>query len=251
MKKTLLIAAVTLACINGRTQTSSPVTSGIITYEEKMKLEIKLEGESSQFSEMLPKERTEKKTLWFSPDASLYKMAESSENEEIMEQEGGTMVMRIVSDDDIIYRDLVSNTQIEQREFMSRTFLIQDDGGKTDWKLTGEQKTILGYPCQEATREEDGRKIKAWFTPAIPVSTGPGNYGNLPGLILAIDVNDGQRTITASSVRPGEVDRSKLVKPKEGKKVTAQEFKKIVDEKMKEMGGEGGGGQQIMIKITK
>jgi GLPGLI family protein len=251
MKITVLISAITLTCIAGQTQPSSPGTSGTVIYEEKMKLEIKLEGESSQYSEMLPKERTEKKTLWFSPEASLYKNAESSETEDVMEQEGGAVVMRIVSDDDKIYRDLVSNTRIEQREFMSRTFLIQDDAGKTDWKLTGEQKTILGYPCQEASRDEDGRKIKAWFTPAIPVSTGPGNYGNLPGLILAIDVNDGERAITATSVQPGEVDRSKLVKPKEGKKVTAQEFKKIVDEKMKEMGGEEGSGQQIMIRISK
>lgn len=251
MKKAVLIAAMTIHSIIGHTQSSTPVTSGTVTYEEKMKLEIKLEGESEQYSEMLPKERTEKKTLLFSPEASLYQNSGSTETEEIQEQEGGAVVMRIYNDDDKIFRDLVANTRTEQREFMSRTFLIQDDAGKSDWKLTGGQRTILGYACQEATREEDGRNIRAWFTSSIPVSTGPGNYGNLPGLILAVEVNDGQRAITAVSVETGAVDPSKLKKPKEGKKVTAQEFKKIVDEKMKEMGGEGGSGQQIMIRISK
>ncbi len=251
MKKSVLIAAMTINSIIGHTQSSPQVTSGTVTYEEKMKIEIKLEGESEQYSEMLPKERTDKKTLLFSPEASLYQNSGSAENEEIQEQEGGAVVMRIYNDDEKIFRDLVANTRTEQREFMSRTFLIQDDAGKSDWKLTGGQKTILGYACQEATREEDGRKIRAWFTSSIPVSTGPGTYGNLPGLILAVEVNDGQRAITAVSLESGVVDLSKLKKPKEGKKVTAQEFKKIVDEKMKEMGGEGGSGQQIMIRISK
>lgn len=251
MKKTLILAAFSAIWMISPGQNAAPVSSGTVIYEEKMKLEIKLDGESSQYSDMLPKERTEKKTLWFSQKASLYKKAESVENEELQDQEGGAVVMKIVSDDDKIYRDLITNTRVEQREFMSRTFLIQDDAGKSDWKMTGGQRTILGYACQEATREEDGRKIRAWFTSSIPVSTGPGNLGNLPGLILAVDVNDGQRMITAVSVVPGDVDPSILVKPKDGKKVTAQEFKKIVDEKMKEMGGEAGSGQQIMIKISR
>ena len=35
--------------------------------------------------------------------------------------------------------------------------------------------------------------MTAWFTPEIPVSTGPAMYGGLPGLIL--EISDGNRTM--------------------------------------------------------
>lgn len=227
-------------------------TSGTIRYEEKIKLEIKLEGESAAYSEMLPKERTEQKILYFSPESSLFESVADPSKNEMLEQEGANVVVQVYQDNSKVFRDLKENRRYEQRDFMTRQFLIESDQGATDWKLTGNQQTMLGFPCQEAVREEDGRKIRAWFTPSIPVPTGPGNQGNLPGMILAVDVNDGQRTVTATSVDFAPVDAKKMVKPKEGKKVTADQYKKIVDEKMKEMGAEGGsGGGQVMIRISR
>ena len=35
--------------------------------------------------------------------------------------------------------------------------------------------------------------MSAWFTPEIPVSTGPSMYGGLPGLIL--EINDDRTTM--------------------------------------------------------
>lgn len=248
----MLIPAAVVICYSGSSQSAGETTTtGTVRYEEKMKIEIKLEGESAQYSDMLPKEQTEKKILYFSPEASVYRGASAPANTETMEQESaGTMVrFQIYQTDDIIYRDLRNNKRIEQREFMTRMFLIESDAGKADWKLTGEQKTILGYPCQEAVREDEGKKIRAWFTPAIPVPTGPQNYGNLPGLILAVETHDGDRTITATSIDMTAPETTMLVKPKQGKRVTPEEYRKIVDEKMKEMGGEGGSGQQVIIRI--
>ncbi len=255
MKTVMLIPALMVIWITGHGQPAAGTNnSGTVRYEEKMKLEIKLEGESAQYSDMLPKERTERTVLYFSPDESLYHSDNEKPATDAIEQEtGGTMIhYQVYQDDDKVYRNLKENKRIEQREFMSRQFLIESDAGKADWKLTGDQKTILGLPCQEGMREEDGKKIRAWFTPAIPVSSGPRNWGNLPGLILAVDINDGERVITATSVEFSKVDKSLLGKPREGKKVTEEQYKKIVDEKMKEMGGEGGGGgQHIVIKIQR
>ncbi|MEI6882954.1 MAG: GLPGLI family protein [Bacteroidota bacterium] len=228
-------------------------TSGTINYEEKMKLEIKLEGESAQFSDMLPKERTANKTLFFSTEASLYKpTAEKPKADQVEQESAGAMIhVQLMTSDDQVYRDLKENKQIEQRDFMSRMFLIESELETSDWKLTGQQKTILGFPCQEAVRKADSSTIRAWFTPSIPVSTGPQSYGSLPGMILAVDVNDGSRLITATSVDLNPPDKSAFKKPKEGKKVTREQFKKIVDEKMKEMGAEGGTGQHVVIKIQR
>ena len=253
MKTLRLVPVLLVVWITGNGQVpGETTTSGTIRYEEKMKLEIKLEGESAAYSEMLPRERTESKILYFSPESSLYESVADQANNEMVEQEGANVVVQVYQDNNKVFRDLKENRRYEQRDFMTRQFLIESDQGATDWKLTGNQQTLLGFPCQEAVREEDGRKIRAWFTPAIPVSTGPGNQGNLPGMILAVDVNDGQRTITATSVDFAPVDAKKMVKPKEGKKVTAEQYRKIVDEKMKEMGAEGGsGGGQVMIRISR
>lgn len=240
--------------ITGHGQTTPGTnTSGKVGYEEKMKIEIKLEGESAQYADMLPKERIEQKILYFSPDISVYQGdAEKQKTEPVDQEAGGALVhIQMAQSDDKVYRDLRKNMKIEQREFMTRMFLIESDAGKTDWKLTGEQKTILNFHCLEALREEDGKKIRAWFTPEIPISTGPQSYGNLPGLILSVDIDNGQRTITATSVEFTPIDKSLLVKPKEGKKVSAEQYKKIVDEKMKEMGGEGGEGQHVIIRIQR
>jgi hypothetical protein len=64
-----------------------------------------------------------------------------------------------------------------------------------------------------------------------------------------VETHNGDRTITATSVDLSAPDKNMLVKPKQGKKVTPEEYRKIIDEKMKEMGGEGGSGQQVIIRI--
>ena len=164
---------------------------------------------------------------------------------------GGTMMIRMVEPDNKVYTDLGEGGQIEQREFMSRIFLIEKEGTGMKWKLTGNQKVILGYPCQEAVSEtedtegipgEESSKVIAWFTPQIAVPAGPGVYGGLPGLVLAVEINEGTQVIEAVSVTLDPVDQALLKKPRKGKKVDEEEFQAIVKEKMEEMGAEHGEG---------
>jgi len=223
---------------------------GSITYEQVMKMEIKLEGDASAFADMLPKERKSLKSLLFTAESSLYQNKEKEEDETVRMEHGGANVMiRMEEPENKVFTDLESGEKIEQREFMTRTFLIE---GSTEnkWKITGNQKTILDYPCQEAELDGAEEKTLAWFTPVIPVSGGPGNYGGLPGMILAIDIKDGNNIITATSVELAELEKGLIEKPKKGKKVSREEFDTIVEEKMKEMGAEQGeGGGTFMIKI--
>jgi len=238
--------------ITGHGQTTTGNTSGKVMYEEKLKLEIKLEGESAAFAESLPKERSTKKVLYFSPESSIYLNDKDKETNEAIEQaEASGMHIQIYQNEDRIFCDLKNKKKIEQREFMTRVFLIESELGDTTWKLTGKQKTILNYPCQEAVKTNKDKKVSAWFTPAIPVSTGPDKFESLPGLVLSVDINDGEHTVNATSVEFAAIDKSILVKPKEGKKVTMEQYRKIVDDKMKEMGAEGSGGQHVVIKIQR
>lgn len=233
------------------TGTSQDNTSGQVIYQEVRKLEIKLEGESAQFADMMPKERKSQKILYFTTDASLYTSIEEKREEESFssETEGAMVQVKMVQPDDRFYADLKARRSVEQRDFMSRLFLIEKELKPAGWKLSGNQKTLLGYPCQEATRTDGENQITAWFTPSIPVPAGPGEYLDLPGLVLAVDINNGKRTIHATSVELKPVGGELLVKPKGGKKVSEEEFRTVVEEKNKEMEQQYGGGGGIVIKI--
>jgi len=75
--------------------------------------------------------------------------------------------------------------------------------------------------------------VTAWFTPQIPVKTGPEEYGGLPGLILEINID--RKTILCSKIiiNPSRVNKISI--PKKGKEVTRDVFHKIVKGKTEEL----------------
>ena len=85
-------------------------------------------------------------------------------------------------------------------------------------------------------REEfpDTAKIVAWFTTDIPVPAGPDFQGQLPGLILEVDIDNGQ-TVYRAIEFSNKVSLNKIKEPKDGKKLTAAEFNKERDKLMEEM----------------
>jgi GLPGLI family protein len=226
--------------------------AGSVIYQQTVKLDIQLEGDATQFAHALPKERKSEKILHFTEESAVFENHHVEDVEEAMDMHGeGSMMIKMIEPDNKLFTDLENKLQIEQKEFMSRVFLIEKDIEKGGWKLTGNQKLILEYACQEAIAEEEGTMVRAWFTPEISVPLGPGEFGNLPGLVLGVDINDGEQIIEATSVELKPVDVEILKKPRKGKKVTEEEYQVIVEEKMKEMGaeGEGGSGHAVMIKI--
>lgn len=63
---------------------------------------------------------------------------------------------------------------------------------------------------------------------------GPGEFADLPGLILAVDIDHGQRSIVAAKVDWTPLPKDIIEKPTKGKSLTTrEEHKKIVAEKMK------------------
>jgi GLPGLI family protein len=254
MKKLLLFLIVLYTSVSGFSQETAgkSTTSGKITFEEKIKLEFKLEGDAAQFAETMPKEQVNNKMLVFNQDYSLYTEDESNATDEAMTQQTGHMTVRMIvsGGKDKTFTDLKSMKKIEQKEFMTRMFLVESDLVNQEWKFTGNNRIVLGYNCQEAIKDDNGKKINAWFTTMIPVSSGPAGFTGLPGLILLVDIDNGKRIITARTIDTEFKVEALLVKPDEGKKVSQEEYKKIVDEKMKEMGNESGeGGTHVMIRI--
>lgn len=76
-------------------------------------------------------------------------------------------------------------------------YLLKTEAIK-DWILVNESKEIEGFVCYKATSVKIviNRKgtfqfpIIAWYCPKIPISFGPNGYGNLPGLILELQVRN-------------------------------------------------------------
>jgi len=251
----LTIAALVAASVAAYAQETG-INSGKVIYTEKIKLEIKLEGDAAQMANMLPTERTSEKVLLFGSEATLFQDGVTPGDDMPQEEGGGVRIKMVVSGQDKLFTDLKKKTFLDQKDFMNRIFLIESPIAEQGWKITGQQKAILGYPCMEAEKSDTaGKKTIAWFSPSINVSSGPAGLCNLPGMILEADIDNGSRIYTAKSVESIPEADLKIQKPREGKKVTEAEFKTIVADKMKEMGIENGsagnGGAQVRIIIKK
>ncbi len=228
----------------------SAQNSGTVYYNEIRKLHINIQGNASP-PPNLPTENTNHTVLHFTADASLYMNDESKQNDGMNADEengeGDRIVIRMGAPDNRVYCDFTNKTVVRQEDFMQRKFLVESELKADGWRLTGKQKIILNYPCVEAVKEDSTQKVVVYFTPSITVSTGPQEFIGLPGLVMEANIDDGDQIIIATEIKL-EVNAEKIQKPKDGKKVTEEEFNAIVDEKMKEMGIERGGGN-VIIKI--
>jgi len=247
--RTLLFMAVMAFPAMSYTQS----TEGKVIYEVTTQMDFKmLNSESEEIKSMIPKTNSTYKQLLFTPKESLYKNYENLEKEDnnqmnFTTSEGNQVNIKMKQPDNVVYKDLDKQMLTDKREFMGKDFIIKEPFREFQWKITGETKKILDYTAQKATLQDSVGVIEAWFTPQIPVSVGPQEYGNLPGLILQLSLNDGEQVITATKVELTTPDKKELVVPKKGRLVTRAEFDQIVKEKMKEMQEMyGGKGKKVM-----
>ncbi len=175
-----------------------------------------------------------------------------------------------------VYKDLASKKSLQSTEFMGKKFLISNDPDKIKWVMEKEQKMIGNYLCFKATakvtkpktmtsvwrkteKQNDSTKgstidesegehltITAWYTPQIPVSHGPAQYGGLPGLILELTNDNTVMLCTKVVMNPDK--RIQISEPKKGEFVTRKEFENIVEVKTKEMRDMWRGGRSKSIR---
>jgi GLPGLI family protein len=237
MKQVLLVIALLLANMYKYLD-----NQGVILYEQKINMHRRLPADDQEARQFIPEFQTSKMELLFNKMESLFRTVEEEEDEDIDMESGGVHI-KIRQPELAIFKNMTEKRSVEQREFLDKKYLIEGDIAQTPWKITGENKEILGYKCQQATYNDtaQNRKVVAWFTGDIPCPSGPEMLGSLPGMILEADVNDGEVVYTALKVDPkGLVDVKALKAPTSGKKMTREEFKNMVDEQMKQMGGGSG-----------
>ena len=134
---------------------------------------------------------------------------------------------------------------------------MKDNLEAYEWKLENETKQIGQYTCYKATatreitvasfssvsngdekhddkkEEKKTQTIIAWYTPQIPVNHGPDDYWGLPGLIL--EVNNGGRVMICNKIVLNPEEEIVIEAPTKGKEVSREEYRKVMEEKMKEM----------------
>ena len=235
---------------------------GKCVYERVAQLNIQLNGGNDEIARMLPKTRTDKFELTFGNNQSIWAHAEEEMDNDFGGGGGMQIKMMGAGQNDVVFHDFNKAKRIDQREMMDKKFIIEDSIRKLTWKMSDETQTILGHVCRKATSQriqtrsqmsvENGKMerkevtdtvaIVAWFTTDIPVSAGPEYQGQLPGLILALDINNG-RTVYKSTSISDKVDLASIKAPTKGKKVTMDEFRaeqnKMLDEMQKNSQGNG------------
>lgn len=230
-------------------------TEGKVTYERVTTLEARFNINGVE--QTVPQTRKENFELHFANNQSLWKAAEQeNEDDGVQSDQGGVHIRMVVAgSNDVMYTNFESRVKVEKRELFDKNFIIDDSIRPLKWKMTGEKKTVLNHNCMQAiatqirqsTRMtmEDGKMerkevsdtmtVIAWFTTEIPVQAGPGEYqGQLPGLILEMDINNGRQTFRATGIEP-KADVAAIKQPTGKKHYTPDEFKKERDKMMKEM----------------
>lgn len=228
------------------------LTEGEIIFRETIQLNLDLpEGDAEMFGN-LPTSQSFTRSLLFNESASIYKDHDGTEDEDMefnASNDGNEIQIKMRVPENTFYTDIEDGSSINSREFFGRLFLISGDTEKHPWKLTGKQKKVLEYVCQQAVFEDEERKVEAWFAPQIPVSAGPNEYNGLPGMVLEVSIDDGDRTIIAAKVIEKTVDEKDIEKPKKGKSISREDFNEMEEKKMKEMEEEmGGRGGRIIIR---
>lgn len=255
---------------------------GVATYKTSMKMDFKMDSISTgqginkemkeKLNAMLQKQFQKEYTLTFTPYESVYKQEEKLAAP--TPQSSGFQVM-VVGDgaSAVLYKNTKEKRYANEQEVLGKKFLVKDALEDKGWKLENDTKFIGQYTCYKATRTIEMEKITsmsvnsdgdepektkekvtvtAWYTPEVPVNTGPDMFWGLPGLIL--EVNDGTRTMVCSKIVLNPKNKIAIKEPTKGKKVDAETFKEIMDKKSKEMmeryrGNRRGDGNEIRIEI--
>lgn len=243
---------------------------GKVTYErvDKMEAHLNINGQE----QILPQTRKSNFELHFANNQSLWKAAEQDNDEGMTHTEEGGMQIRmfVAGSNDVLFTNIETGKKTEKKEVLDKTFIVDDSIHPLKWKMTGETKTILNHNCMKATASQikqstrmimnDGKMerkditdtslVVAWFTSDFPVSTGPGEYqGQLPGLILEMDISNGRQTYVATNISD-KPDVASIKEPTGKKHYTPEEFKKeslkMMEEMQRNMQG-GPGNRQIRI----
>lgn len=240
MKKIVLLLGV-LVSLTAAHVVFAQTAEGFIVYENKVNLHRTLPPERKHMKDMIPEHRTTKEQLAFNASQSLYKPIEEDVAEEDIDESEGNVRMRFRTPMNEYFVDQSAASKTILQEFMGKKYLIEDSLAVTPWKFGTDTKEIGGYVCKQASyyNQEREQHVVAWYSEKFRPFLGPENFNTLPGAILQIDINDGERVITAKTIEVRPLKKNELKMSSGGIKTTQAEFTKIRDEHIARMKANG------------
>lgn len=237
-------------------------------YERTTQFQMRMQGVNAPAANNLPRSRTDRFELQFTPGKQLWEALPDMEEETERSEAGtpgGMMRMRF-GGDELVFTNLETGIAVSKQELASKNYIVTDTVGKLAWKLADESKKILGLQARKATATRIGTRmmmtmengemkrtpvadtttITAWFTPEIPVAAGPELSGQLPGLILELEMNKGRVVYKAVEITP-KVNVAAIKEPKGGKSITAAEFAQERNKLFEEMRRNGPPGRRMQV----
>lgn len=122
------------------------------------------------------------------------------------------------------YQNREKGTFVSRELLYNKAHIVTEKISELKWKMETETRKIGKFTCQKATTEFRGRKYIAWFTPEIPISTGPWKLQGLPGLILEAYEVDKKVQFYFKSIEYPTTKDVKIEIPTSGKKSNLKEY---------------------------
>jgi GLPGLI family protein len=238
MKKYIISAFFFVFCIN--TQAQDIQTSGVVVYEYKMKwskimqrLSYLSREEKDRIALTWGKDDEDspgqKMKLFFSPQKSIY----TYESDQGQSQDGSWSWRQ---DDYLVQRDFVKESKTEMYEMLGKTYIVEDSIGVIQWRILNQIKDVNGYVCMRAETYDPikEQKITAWFSQDIAISAGPECFFGLPGLIMELDINDGDVVIEAKKIEFKTLTQELTLPKMKGKKINFSDYNQLLKKHISE-----------------
>jgi len=136
----------------------------------------------------------DKATLYISDDYSFCKteFKESAYSaEDLMASDDSILVIDDDNFDESFNEIVVNRNEKTLTEYLfedmvlKNKFAVEESLPEMKWELLEEKKRIGNYNCEKAKTVFRGRMYEVWYTPEIPLSSGPWKFNGLPGLVLS------------------------------------------------------------------
>src|SRR4051812_28572015 len=221
------------------------VTKGKIEFEKRENLYKNLEswggdddeGEDAfvaSIKKSMPQFSSTYFDLYFDESHTLYKPGREVNGQKIPEW------FQSPANGNVVYNDMAKQQLTLQKNFYGTTMLLQDSARHIDWRITNDLRTIAGFECRKAVgRIMDSVYVIAFYTDQIVTPGGPESFSGLPGMILGIGIPRINTTWYATKLEVTPVTEADIAPPSKGKKFTAGEFQKKLNEVMKDWGKYG------------
>lgn len=226
--------------------TASFAQQGVITYQITINHRARMPVNRPEMGAALSEAIHSEAQLFFTDTVSFYKSAQIA-TPAVPNGKGGMEFRRPASQ---IYINYKSGNAINLQEYKNKSYVVSDTLAPLPWKLGTETKTILGYTCRKASytfqqelyavrssSQEPGsstekilhsQEIVAWYTEQLKPSAGPEKYHSLPGMVLELDINNGEEKYVAKKIDHRTLTPEELQVPSKGIPMTREKYKKMV-----------------------